>query len=624
MCGICGFYSKKNIGVENLKAMNDALYHRGPNDSGEEIFETASGMYVGLGHRRLSILDLSVRGHQPMHSRNQDTILVFNGEIYNFNELKKEIDYDFTSCTDSEVIIAAYEKWGVHCVEHFNGMFSFAIYSRKEEVLYLFRDRMGVKPLYYWIGDNGIVFASELKAIMKHPEFRKEINKDVISKYFAKLYICSPSTIFKNVFKLQPGEYLMYRGGELKTYTYWNAYGSYSQNVKHALNDFDEAKRRLKETLIRSVNYRLLADVPVGVFLSGGYDSSLIAAIAQSQSPKPIKTFSIGFNDKETDESQFAIEVSKHLGTDHTNVTISEERMLELINSIPTYYDEPFADGSQLPMMLVADVAKSGGVTVALSGDGGDELFCGYSQYLFLDKAQKLDPFVSILHGIGSIPIRGGKIEDFYPYNVQAVTKKREKNAKTQLFNLSREKIIRQILVEDIPVEVQYKWEEKYKIDSWTVKRMILDMETYLPDDICCKVDRATMRYSLEARCPLLDKNVVELSYRIPQKFKCNKGTSKYILKEIAYDYIPRELLDRPKHGFGIPYSRWLKGPLKDKLLKYVNEEKLIQQGIFNADFMNKLVAEYLQQGKDVRPNYSDIIWAYLMFQMWYEEYIGF
>ena len=415
----------------------------------------------------------------------------------------------------------------------------------------------------------------------------------------------------------------MYRGGELKTYTYWNAYGSYSQNVKHALNDFDEAKRRLKETLIRSVNYRLLADVPVGVFLSGGYDSSLIAAIAQSQSPKPIKTFSIGFNDKETDESQFAIEVSKHLGTDHTNVTISEERMLELINSIPTYYDEPFADGSQLPMMLVADVAKSGGVTVALSGDGGDELFCGYSQYLFLDKAQKLDPFASILHGIGSIPIRGGKIEDFYPYNVQAVTKNREKNAKTQLFNLSREKIIRQILVEDIPVEVQYKWEEKYKIDSWTVKRMILDMETYLPDDICCKVDRATMRYSLEARCPLLDKNVVELSYRIPQKFKCNKGTSKYILKEIAYDYIPRELLDRPKHGFGIPYSRWLKGPLKDKLLKYVNEEKLIQQGIFNADFMNKLVAEYLQQGKDVRPNYSDIIWAYLMFQMWYEEYIG-
>lgn len=624
MCGICGFYSKKDIGIENLKAMNDTLYHRGPDDSGIEIFKTDSNMFVGFGHRRLSIIDLSDRGHQPMYSRSQDIVLAFNGEIYNFNELKKELDYDFSSNTDSEVIIASFEKWGIHCVDHFNGMFSFAIYTKKEDALYLFRDRMGVKPLYYWIDDNGIIFASELKAIMKHPEFKKEINKKIISKYFAKLYICAPDTIFCNVYKLEPGGYLIYREGRLEKGIYWNPYETYIKKSRFPLENFEDAKEKLKKTLSKSVNYRLLADVPVGIFLSGGYDSSLIAAIAQEQSAQPVKTFSIGFDDEQSDESKFAIEVSKYIGTNHTNLKISEGIMLNFIDDIPIYYDEPFADGSQLPMMLVADVAKNGGITVALSGDGGDELFCGYSQYVFLNKLQKVDFLAFLLHGIGAIPFNKGIIEDLYPYNVQAVTKNRNKNTKTQLFNLSREKVIRQIIRDDIPIEIQYEWEQKYKIKSWTVKRMILDMETYLPDDICCKVDRATMMYSLEARCPFLDKDVVELSYRIPQNYKYNKKISKYILKEIAYDYIPKEILDRPKHGFGIPYSRWLKGALRERLIYYTDERKLVNQEIFNAQFVKKLVEGYLNETIVSKPNYSDILWAYLMFQMWYECYIGF
>lgn len=630
MCGICGFVGGKNISLEQLRAMNDTMYHRGPDDSGAEIYEMPDGRQAGFAHRRLSILDLSELGHQPMHSCDRRITVVYNGEIYNYRELREELpDYPFCSSCDTEVIIAAYLKWGIRCVERFNGMFAIALYDRDKQAVYLIRDRIGKKPLYYWYEDGDLVFASELKPIMACPGFEGAIDRRVLPRYLYQQYINAPESIYQNVYKVEPGSVLRFSQGKLNTWKYWSAGKAYHSAQRERVEDYREAKERLKDLLRQSVKARMIADVPLGTFLSGGYDSSLITAIAQECSDVPVKTFSIGFHEERYNEAQYAKAVSEYLGTQHTQLYIGERDLFDLVESIPRYYDEPFADSSQVATMMVSRLAREQ-VTVALSGDGGDEFFCGYNIYDNISLAQRLDLPGAWVHGLCSLPgVRRLHMEDRLPFKVRVIAGNREKECKTQ-FGASNYPACALAMAgmqeENDALSVHYLFESRYRVSDWQIRRMLLDMDTYLPGDILCKVDRASMKYSLETRCPILDVNVMEFSYRIPHRFKYASGDKKHILKDIAYDYIPRELLDRPKTGFGVPLDKWLRGPLKEQLTDYSSYEYLKRQDLFDAAYVSDMVERYLKTG-DAGPatgaNYSKLIWSYFVFQQWYEAYRG-
>ena len=628
MCGICGYISKKNITTEQLKEMNDTMYHRGPNDSGEEIYPASDGYQIGFAQRRLSILDLSMLGHQPMHSDNKRISVVYNGEIYNFQELKKELaDYPFRSNCDTEVIIAAYLKWGISCIERFNGMFAIALYDRETQEVYLVRDRIGKKPLYYWYEDQNLVFASELKPIMKCPGFHGEIARGVLSRYLFQQYINAPESIYQNVYKLEPGAILRFSKGQIKIWKYWDIKDVYTKAQADQVGSYEEAKEQLKELLKKAVAVRMIADVPLGSFLSGGYDSSLVTAIAQEYSTDPVKTFSIGFHEERYNEAKYARAVADHLGTNHTELYIDEQDMFDLVESIPRYYDEPFADSSQIATMMVSKLAREH-VTVALSGDGGDEFFCGYNIYENVAQAQKLDMLGGMVHGICQLPgLKQAHLEDKLPFRVRVIAGNREKESKTQ-FGAGNYIVKARAMVGELPegeaLPVHYLIESQYGVDNWQIRRMLLDMDTYLPGDILCKVDRASMKYSLEARCPILDTDVMEFSYRIPHQYKYAGGDKKHILKDIAYDYIPKDLLDRPKVGFGVPLDQWLRGPLKEQLLDYSSYDYLKKQNIFDAKYVSDMIQKYVAMG-DAGPatgaNYSKLSWSFFVFQQWYETY---
>lgn len=631
MCGICGFIRRREVSPKQLKQMNDTMYHRGPDDSGEEIYGMKGGYQVGFAQRRLSIMDLSELGHQPMHSPDQRVSVVYNGEIYNFKELREELaDYPFRSDCDTEVIIAAYLAWGISCVERFNGMFAIALYDRKDETVYLIRDRIGKKPLYYWYQDEELVFASELKPIMACPDFPAEIDRGVLSRFLYQKYINAPESIYRNVYKLEPGAILSFQGGQIKTWKYWSVSEVYRQAAANPVSSYKEAKEQLKALLMRAVSLRMIADVPLGSFLSGGYDSSLVTAIAQEVSASPVKTFSIGFHEEKYNEAGYARAVAEYLGTDHTERIIDEKDILSLVESIPKYYDEPFSDSSQIPTMLVSALARER-VTVALSGDGGDEFFCGYNQYEKVAQAQKLDLAGAAVHGLCSLPgVSKLQIEKRLPFKVRVIAGNRERETKTQ-FGAGNYPAMARAMVGELPtgtrtLPVHYPVESSYGVKDWQVRRMLLDMDTYLPGDILCKVDRASMKYSLEARCPILDADVMAFSYRIPHAYKYAAGDKKHILKEIAYDYLPKELLDRPKVGFGVPLDKWLRGPLKERLLSYADPALLKRQNLFDISYLQKTIERYLETG-DKGPatgeNYSGLIWSFFVFQQWYETYCG-
>lgn len=629
MCGICGFISKKCITLEQLKTMNDTMYHRGPNDSGEEIFEAKEGYYVGLAQRRLSILDLSMLGHQPMHSKNERLVISYNGEIYNFLELREELkDYPFQSQCDTEVILAAYLKWGISCVDRFQGMFAISLFDRETNELYLVRDRIGKKPLYYWLDGENLVFASELKPIMTHPDFPKQIRKDVIKRYMFQQCINEPDSIFENVYKVEPGQIVRFTigqaGSKVDKWKYWDIAEVYRRKKAESVGSYEEAKEELKDILRVAVKKRMIADVPLGTFLSGGYDSSLVTAIAQEASDEPVKTYSIGFNEEKYNEAKYAREVAKHLGTNHTETYIDEKTMFDLVESIPKYYDEPFADSSQIPTMLVSELA-SRDVTVVLSGDGGDEFFCGYNIYDSVARVQKLDGLGRLTFGVCNIPpFKQMKLMEKLPFAVQVVAGNHDKQTKTQIGGSSYIRAIEKMLPES-GVPFKYPIEDKFEEKNWQELRMLVDEETYLPGDILCKVDRASMKYSIESRCPILDVNVMEYSYRLPHSYKYANGVKKRILKDIAYDYIPKELLDRPKVGFGVPLDKWMRGPLKEQLMDMCSVEYLKKQGIFDAEYVNRFMHEYLKTG-DKGPatgsNFSKTAWSFFAFQLWYQTYM--
>lgn len=631
MCGICGYISKKNITAKQLREMNDTMYHRGPDDSGEEIYSAADGYQIGFAQRRLAILDLSALGHQPMHSENKRVTVVYNGEIYNFKELKKELaDYPFRSNCDTEVIIAAYLKWGISCIERFNGMFAIALYDREAECVYLVRDRIGKKPLYYWYEDQNLVFASELKPIIKCPGFHGQIAQGVLSRYLFQQYINAPESIYKNVYKLEPGAVLQFTRGQIKTWKYWDVKEIYAKAQANPAGSYEEAKEQLKELLKKAVASRMIADVPLGSFLSGGYDSSLVTAIAQEHSAEPVKTFSIGFHEEKFNEAKYAKAVADYLGTNHTELYIGEQDMFDLVESIPKYYDEPFADSSEIATMMVSKLAREH-VTVVLSGDGGDEFFCGYNIYENVAQAQKLDALGGMVHTICGLPgLKQVHLEDRLPFKVRVIAGNREKESKTQFgagnYIVKAKAMVGQLPEGETVLPIHYLTESSYGIKNWQIRRMLVDMDTYLPGDILCKVDRASMKYSLESRCPILDTDVMEYSYRIPHRYKYADGDKKHILKDIAYDYIPKELLERPKVGFGVPLDKWLRGPLKEQLLDYSSYDYLKKQNIFDAGYVSDMIRNYVATG-DAGPatgaNYSKLSWSFFVFQQWYEMYHG-
>ncbi len=436
-------------------------------------------------------------------------------------------------------------------------------------------------------------------------------------------YINAPDSIFENVYKLEPGSILKFRYGEVKVWKYWDVKEVYHSMQEHPVTDYEQAKQELKALLKKAVSDRMIADVPLGAFLSGGYDSSLMTAIAQEHAGEPVKTFSIGFNEERYNEARYAKEVADYLGTRHTELYIDEKEMFDLVESIPAYYDEPFADSSQIPTMLVSKLARQD-VTVALSGDGGDEFFCGYNIYENVRQAQMLDLLGGMTYGACNLPgFRQMGLMEKLPFRVRVIAGNRNKETKTQ-FGAGNYVVRagRMVLGEGLPCH--YPVESAYQVKDWQIRRMLLDMDTYLPGDILCKVDRASMKYSLEARCPILDKDVMEYSFRLSHRMKYEKGNKKRILKDIAYEYIPKQLLDRPKVGFGVPLDKWLRGPLKEQLMDMCSRDYLKKQGIFDADFVAGMIEDYMRTG-DGGPatgaNYSKLSWSFFTFQQWYGAY---
>jgi len=611
--------------------MNDTMKERGPDDSGTQLWELPGGQTLGMAQRRLSILDLSELGHQPMSTPDGRLSLVYNGEIYNYRELREELpEYSFRSNCDTEVILAAYLKWGIRCVERFNGMFAFALYDRESGELFLARDRMGQKPLYYWKSGDQLVFASVLAPIMKCPGFQGKIRKEVLPRFLFQEYINAPETILEEVFKVEPGTVLTWHdaASRMTIYRYWDVSERYEAMQREPVSDFGEAKEQLKELLRSAVRRRMIADVPLGSFLSGGYDSSLISAIAQEQlGSTPLQTFSIGFEEKDYDESPYAAAIAEYLGTDHTQRIIGEQDLLELVSDLPKFFDEPMSDSSQIPTMLVSKLAREK-VTVALSGDAGDEFFCGYGIYDLVRKAQELDGIGRLAHGIGQLPLgHGKKLEDCYPFRAQVISANRNPKTRTQFGAGSYVELAGRLVQRsegDPLLPVNYETEDRYPSENWQITRMLLDMDTYLPGDILAKVDRASMKYSLENRCPFLDPEVMLYSYRLDHDLKYHREKSgwskKYILKQLAGDYIPRELLERPKKGFSVPLGKWLSGPLREQLLTYGNAQFLKEQGIFNPEEVTQLIAKFLSEGDKgagTGQNYSGLLWSFFVFQQW-------
>ncbi|MCI9278446.1 MAG: asparagine synthase (glutamine-hydrolyzing) [Lachnospiraceae bacterium] len=620
MCGICGYVSRNPISMDSLKAMCDSMTHRGPDDSGETIFRNEEH-WIGMAHRRLAVIDLSENGHQPMQSADGNAVIVFNGEIYNFRELRRQLcQYPYKSNSDTEVLLAAYQEWGINFVTHCNGMFAIALYDKRRETLYLVRDRIGQKPLYYHCSNDTVVWASELKAMMKCSAISLNIDKKVLGRYLVRQYIASPDTIFSGIFKVAPGELIEINHFTVKKHCYWNVNEVYRQKRKSYKGGYSKARHDLLETMEKSVACRMVADVPVGILLSGGYDSSIVTAIAQKDCKDKIKTYSIGIKDSPLDEAIYAKKIADYIGTDHHELYLSEKDMLDMVAQIPLYYDEPFADSSQIATMLVSRLARQD-VTVVLTGDGGDELFAGYPIYHEEAIAQKVEPLAKIIYRFKGNRY-WNKIYDRLPYPVRMLSENRSERHKTQFNYQKKIEAARRMLTGN--------WEGNFNESfipegNWSIRRMLLDMQTSLPDDMLCKVDRASMMFSLEARSPFLDVNVVELALSMPQKYKLRGKKWKRILKDIAWELFPRELLDRPKAGFEVPIDQWLQGVLRSKLVEYSRRSYLETQGIFSPQETEALIDDYLDNPADSRrgQKINAVVWAFYVFQMWYQKYIN-
>jgi asparagine synthase (glutamine-hydrolysing) len=633
MCGIVGFLTSKATNVPEydfLQKMRDILIHRGPDDFGEYIRPLdEKGPFVFLGHRRLSIIDLGT-GHQPLSNEDGTIWVIFNGEIYNFKELREELkgrSHQFRTHSDTEVIVHAYEEYKENCFRYLNGMFAIAIWDEKRNRLILARDRLGKKPLYYSPINKTFVFASELKAIMAYPSFPRVVDPVSFMKYLFFEFIPCPRTIFKDARKIPAASYLIWDNKKIEVKQYWSPFELQKgeKNLSEA-----EAELRMMELLKESVKRRLISDVPLGVFLSGGIDSSAITALAQKEVPGRIKTFSIGFKDPSFDESKYASLASKYIGTEHHEQMMTPQDLLDLVPNLPDILDEPMADASILPTYLLSKFTR-GHVTVALGGDGGDELFAGYPTYLAHKLANQYEHYLKFLHPtlnfLGNLlPVSDDNISfDFkvkkflsgidYPDGIRnsvwlgsfpllEIEKVLSPDIHTQLR--------RDQLFEEISFH-----EGEYPYDDRMTKLQYLDLKLYLQESILVKVDRASMACSLEVRAPFLDHELVEFIMGLPSEWKLKGFTSKYILKKGLANWLPGEVIKRAKKGFGVPIAKWIKGELKELFSDMLSSCRIREEGFFNPEYITRLMKDHLVNKRDNRKQ----LWTLLVWELWVNRY---
>jgi asparagine synthase (glutamine-hydrolysing) len=606
MCGIVGFINRSNLGSNIISNMLKTIKHRGPDDNGMYIDE-----YINLGHARLSIIDLSVAGHQPMISKCQRYILVYNGEVYNFKEIKNDLEkkYKFISHSDTEVILYAIVEYGIEEALHkFNGMFSFSFYDSKTQELYLARDRMGVKPLYYYKTEDEFIFSSELKAMYKHPSFKRNISTEALTQYLQYGYVPSPLSIYENCYKLEPASYIKVdiKNLEIKKTKYWLP----KKNSEiDSISTYDDYVDKTLEILQSSVKYRMIADVPVASFLSGGIDSSLVTALMKEENSST-QTFTIGFHEEKYNEAKKAKRVAEHLGTNHHEYYCSLDEVKNIIPELPHIYDEPYADSSAIPTILLSRFTSES-AKVAMSADGGDELFGGYNKYIQYNKAQKFlkTPFMLRQIALYGLKPFSSKIGRFDKIESLLNAKNQEdifQTASTAFQEYNIAKLLKQTSINCKDIE----------FDSLDFRNnfMLYDMKYLLEGDILTKVDRATMSASLESREPLLDHRLVELSTIIPSEMKFKYG-QKSILKDIAKQYIPKEIIDMPKQGFNVPMNEWLKDDLKSLLDHYISYENIEKTDLFHTQEIIALKERFLKGKEHVYK-----IWYILSFMMWHEK----
>jgi asparagine synthase (glutamine-hydrolysing) len=633
MCGIAGYVdhrSKTQDGIAHLMA--ETLYHRGPDGGSSEEFQLGD-VKIGLGHRRLAIIDLSDFGKQPMNWKHY--WITFNGEIYNYREIKaalEKIGHSFSGNSDTEMILHAFAEWGPSCLDRFRGMFAIVILDTENQKIFIARDRAGVKPLFIYQKDGLFLFGSELKSFHAHPHFEKVLNPSAIAAFMQFGNIPTPHCIFKHCRKLRPGHYITYDLISQKTEEneYWNVYDAYNR-PKLDLSE-KEWTDKTEQILSEAFNYRMVADVPVGVFLSGGYDSVAVTSLIQKERTDKLKTFTISVPDIGLNEAPFAKELAHRLGTEHTEIACTQKEAMELIERLPFYYDEPFGDSSAIPTTLVSLMARKH-VTVALSADGGDEIFAGYNRYDYLMRhgkriASMPSAFRKVIAGSMAM-IPADRIPVFkHKYNFH----NRYEKLKGILRDPSPEKIMRSlstqysaeqldelIRVDFGMLETAYESKElKAPYYSPLAYMMAIDYTTYMVDDILQKVDRASMTASLEGREPFMDQHIIEWAAQIPDEYKYRNGVKKYLLREIVHRYIPKELMDRPKMGFAIPIANWLRTELRPLLETYLSNERIESEGIFSPAYVAQLKADFLNGKKE----FDLKIWYLLMFEMWHEEWM--
>lgn len=643
MCGIAGFITKRSLDYKSvLDTMVLKMHHRGPDSNGIWFDDH---LKIGLGHARLSIVDLSETGHQPMESISGRYLMVFNGEIYNHLELKKQLEkiksINWRGTSDTETILEGIECWGLEkTIENCVGMFAIALLDTEEETLTLIRDRMGEKPIYYgWVNQN-FVFASELNPIKSFPLFNNPINRNAVALFLQHASIPEPYSIFENIYKLESGCSIKIhiKSGSTEKNQYWSTQLKASEGASSTSKFSPEnAVKQLEGLLTAAVGLQMTADVPLGAFLSGGVDSSAIVALLQTQSATKVNTFSIGFEQKEYNEAEYAKKVAQHIGTNHHEAYISAKEVLDIVPQIPKIYSEPFSESSQIPTYLVSKIAKEK-VTVSLSGDAGDELFCGYSRYQLANKSwNKISKVPLILRkGIGKsiqkmpfsllqtllLPFNGIKDKNGIEINV---TDKLLKASDLLKFKDRKEFYNKGFMTHNLEAQSWVLNSEKtqtlfesnaLEIDNYFAEMMATDLVTYLPNNNLAKVDRATMANSLETRVPFLDHRVVEFALSLPMEYKLRNGIDKWVLREVLYKHVPKSLIERPKMGFAVPLAFWLRGPLKDWCENLLDQKRLDEEGFFNSNIVRKKWQEHLS-GKR---NWENQLWDVVVFQSWLDE----
>lgn len=649
MCGIFGILSSSHsqITLPYLQNMGNAIVHRGPDDQGYWIVPEKG---IALGHRRLSVIDPSPAGHQPMHSSCGRYVIIFNGEIYNHRIIRKEIESTqyfaeevrvWRGQSDTEVILAAIGCWGFTAtLARLVGMFALALWDEQEQALYIARDRMGEKPLYYGHMGSVFLFGSELKALRAHPAWQADIDRGALTLFLRYNYIPAPHSIYQDVYKLPPGKYLrVTREGKVRLDTYWSLPEVVSRvRVRPFTGSDEEAIHTLESHLLDAICGQMVADVPLGAFLSGGIDSSTVVALMQSQSRLPVRTFSIGFHEQEYDEARHARKVAEHLGTAHTELYVTASQARDVIPRLATLYDEPFSDSSQIPTFLVSQLARQH-VTVSLSGDGGDEIFGGYHRYRIAGDAWKKTARIplplrkALAHVITGVRPKtwsalANCIHPILPGRLQHMNVGEKLHKMARILGLDgHDAIYRQLLSHwTEPARLVHDGYEPpcplmqlppdIHLNSLTERMMLLDAINYLPDDILVKVDRAAMGVSLETRVPMLDHRVIEFAWSLPLHMKIRNGEEKWILRQLLYRHVPPHLLERPKMGFGVPIGDWLRGPLRDWAEDLLAPAQMSSEGFFDPG----PVQEKWQQHLRGTHNWQYLLWDVLMFQSWWKN----